>query len=454
MAEKIEAAWSRLVVRQGSNSNTGTGDCKEIVKEKLILLDGDFFDDYPPVNPVKFDVPLGYEFIVLRGFSSEEIIHLLHRAQIVLDLAMPGPERISSEAILFGVVPIIAERWNGASQVDFPGVLRVDALNGSAITEVLQYASNHYEHLLKIAAGTSQERETSRKTNGEEFSSLSSSPFLTDQVADLPRFWSYIASMWKRSQHTVDAYFSSMHLHFILDTTLSNEAAFEDSATNSKLQRETHTLFQTIALLYLFPLASVEIIVSDVFWFVRHHYVFVDYLRQSGYLRIDPMDPREFNFYNASRSPARTSFVRFRTPYSMSASSVEDRAWDAFRVWIPIGYVFRYPTDLYSLVRRHITSIDTIIALSVVSDYQHLILAGPEHVSGSAFYHSSSVLSQRIAVSDTAVSMLSICDLLQQQDEVIKTSELGLVRGATETLFWQMLMTTYQRQLRASITCS
>ncbi len=46
---------------------------------------------------------------------------ILQRAKIVLDLGMPGPERISGEALLFGCIPVVSERWNGASRVDFPG---------------------------------------------------------------------------------------------------------------------------------------------------------------------------------------------------------------------------------------------------------------------------------------------------------------------------------------------
>jgi hypothetical protein len=50
---------------------------------------------------------------------------LLQRAKVVLDLAMPGPERLAGEGIMMGAIPVISSRWNGASQIDFPGIHKV-----------------------------------------------------------------------------------------------------------------------------------------------------------------------------------------------------------------------------------------------------------------------------------------------------------------------------------------
>lgn len=46
-------------------------------------------------------------------------------------------------------------------------------------------------------------------------------------------------------------------------------------------------------LIYLFPLASFEVIVDDLLWFMRENCLFLDYLRQAGYWRFDPFDPAE-----------------------------------------------------------------------------------------------------------------------------------------------------------------
>jgi hypothetical protein len=53
--------------------------------------------------------------------------------QVVVDLAMPGPERLSGEGVLSGAVPLVSHRWNGASLVDFPGLARVDHQNGTEV---------------------------------------------------------------------------------------------------------------------------------------------------------------------------------------------------------------------------------------------------------------------------------------------------------------------------------
>jgi hypothetical protein len=45
--------------------------------------------------------------------------------QVVVDLGMPGPERLVSEAGLMGALGIVSSRWNGASESDFPYVRKV-----------------------------------------------------------------------------------------------------------------------------------------------------------------------------------------------------------------------------------------------------------------------------------------------------------------------------------------
>ena len=36
---------------------------------------------------------------------------LLQRAKVVVDLAMPGPERLAGEGVLMGAVPIVSNRF-------------------------------------------------------------------------------------------------------------------------------------------------------------------------------------------------------------------------------------------------------------------------------------------------------------------------------------------------------
>lgn len=60
-------------------------------------MDPDFFTDYPP-HPHGLDLPLpaGYSYLFAKGFSPEQMVLLLQRAKIVLDLG-----RIFSLCVLF-----------------------------------------------------------------------------------------------------------------------------------------------------------------------------------------------------------------------------------------------------------------------------------------------------------------------------------------------------------------
>ena len=122
-----------------------------------------------------------------------------------------------------GAIPIISKYWNGASPVDFPGVLRVDPGNASDIEHTLSYALANYEYLL-------QKKITSQ--------------FLT-----------YILSLFERARETTLLLASSASIHFLIYA--------------NGLQQEQHASLHALALIYLFPLASIDIIVSDVNWFIR-----------------------------------------------------------------------------------------------------------------------------------------------------------------------------------------
>lgn len=61
----------------------------------------------------------------MKDIPHAQVSLLLQRAKVVVDLAMPGPERLAGEGVLMGAIPIVSNRWNGASEVDFPGVRKV-----------------------------------------------------------------------------------------------------------------------------------------------------------------------------------------------------------------------------------------------------------------------------------------------------------------------------------------
>lgn len=497
MAEHIASSYRALRdrIRVGKDTTRifkSSEDCVEVTKEKLILVDADFFDDYPPSTPITFQAPADYQVIVTKGFSPEVLLSLLHRAQIVLDLALPGPERLASEAILFGALPLVSNRWNGASQIDYPHLLRVDTLNGSDVTHRLQQAVDHYEHYLKEAAA----------------------------------FHKYIASMPVRNIKTLDAYFSSASLHFVLD-------ARESERGRTLLSTETAIIFQVLGLLYLHPLSSIDILVRDVRWFVRHHYVFVDLLFQAGYLRADPMDPAHFASY--LHEEAR-SFVRIRSAVSDTSSGNQtkeespaaedermsadpDRPWHAFKVQLSSGVVFREVRDVYALLQKHLSappSTTTVVVLQCPDEEEHeevLVVAGrdvsvsqmlqerrrlcsgkkrsnydnmseqsgrssPNGVDHHSGRHAVDIASDGTFFTDAASgyeaedhpkkrksgkksSFVHVCELLHRQ----KTEEVGvdvdddvniesLVGGVTDTLFWQSQRTIWLTQLQDNSLCN
>lgn len=58
-----------------------------LTQENLILVDADFFQDYPPFpRSLTLSPPSGFTFLLAKGFSKEVMPLLLQRAKIVLDL--------------------------------------------------------------------------------------------------------------------------------------------------------------------------------------------------------------------------------------------------------------------------------------------------------------------------------------------------------------------------------
>jgi hypothetical protein len=102
-------------------NNTNTNTWVHITKENLILLDPDILSDYAPEtekteNPSEdqngprqeqpfafhFVLPKGYKLLLAKDIPPNEMPYVLQRAKIVLDLALPGVERLAGESILMG----------------------------------------------------------------------------------------------------------------------------------------------------------------------------------------------------------------------------------------------------------------------------------------------------------------------------------------------------------------
>lgn len=68
--------------------------------------------------------------------------------------------------------------------------------------------------------------------------------------------------------------------------------------------------FQLLCILYLYPLASIDVYVADVAWYQRQHYLFYSLLRKAGYIRHDPFQDIHLEI--------STPYIRF-----LSASALE-----------------------------------------------------------------------------------------------------------------------------------
>lgn len=144
---------------------------------------------------------------------------------------------------------------------------RVDVLNGSHISEVLDRVARGYEAELQSLHNAAFFRQTMR--------------------------------MWDRMLRTTDVVVGSSHLHFVLYAR--------------SLEEEDKLLLQVLALLYHYPLCSVDAYVVDVTWFVRQHYGLFKTLQRAGYIRYDPMHPDEYlKWVKQQQSDTQRSFIQFK----------------------------------------------------------------------------------------------------------------------------------------------
>jgi hypothetical protein len=107
-----------------------------------LIIDPDLLDDYPPERSINYSFPAQLTIIfakvaiqtalfivfnanLYQNIPRSAMPNYLQSAKIVLDLALPGPERLAGEGLLLGSIPIVSNRWNGASAVDFPAITKV-----------------------------------------------------------------------------------------------------------------------------------------------------------------------------------------------------------------------------------------------------------------------------------------------------------------------------------------
>ena len=321
-------------------------------KENLIVLDMDILHDYPPrYQDVMFAIPDGYQLLRLHEIPRHRMGSILLRAKIVLDLAMPGPERLAGEGILAGAIPIVSKLWNGASALDFPSIRKVDSLNNTEISIALQEVADNYQ----------QELESTKNSY----------------------FQGYILSLWQRLHNTVDIYMGSSSLQFVL--------------VAQSFKEEVLVCFQVIGILYNFPLASIDVYVRDDMWFTRHHYLLLSLLKESGYIRHDRYDPSTKND-NSSQSFLRVKTLKELHSIKKSISSDNDlgemllgnsplfpRLNKKLVVFLPLKIVPTTSESLYQTVseRIELNDDDTFVRSSYYDIYFDIISCGIDNFAQS-----------------------------------------------------------------------
>lgn len=86
-------------------------------KKNLVLIDGDVNVDFLFDPRVKWQQDV--VVVKLFGFSAAEVRAFYAEARVVVDLYLPGFERVVQEALLYDVVPLLADQYNGACADDF-----------------------------------------------------------------------------------------------------------------------------------------------------------------------------------------------------------------------------------------------------------------------------------------------------------------------------------------------
>jgi len=210
----------------------------KVVKENIVVFDSDLQTQFEPELAVTFNLPPNSRLVYTADVDPRELPLLLQRAKVFVDLALPGPDSLATQAVLWGAVPVLSNRWNGASVVDFPGAVQADAQSADSIGGAIAHALANYEALI----------------DGDEMAAA----------------FAHAVSMWDRHHQTTHILASSASLHFVL--------------VARDMSEETAAVLQAFAVIYLFPLASIDLFVSDVKMFFRHHSTALLLLKKAGYL--------------------------------------------------------------------------------------------------------------------------------------------------------------------------
>lgn len=408
LADRILGAYhlappmaNRYLLAYLAGLRTGTDT---VLKEDLVVIDPDIATDYPPEQPIGYTLPARAKVVVAKGFTPDQMVLLLQRAKVVVDLALPGPERLASEGILMGALPVLSSRWHGASEADYPGARRVDHTDPQEVYQAVEQALDHHPQQL--------EQSENRK------------------------LLLHVVSMWRKFHRTVDIFFGSSKLHFFISAP--------------SLLEEHLAVFQVLCISYLYPLASITLLVRDVKWFLRQHYAFYSLLRTAGLVRSDPFDPAEMDDW---ANGTGTSFVSIQ---SLSADLSLPRHT---AVLLPLGLTPQHPQDLLlSLV--DLPRSGHLSWPAAAQEAQSLLAIGPDAADDTKRLLLSDWLAG-LPVAASATSpppLLHVCRLLQpgeglRQEDEEEPNDRFHVSDVLYSLPWRETAYRAKRSFSARALC-
>lgn len=94
-----------------------------IIKENIVVIDGDINSDYALdrglidflqifsiINRSRNNSSRAIKFVIAKDLPYGDLLSLLMRSKVVIDLAFPGAERLTSEAALLGSLIVGSDR--------------------------------------------------------------------------------------------------------------------------------------------------------------------------------------------------------------------------------------------------------------------------------------------------------------------------------------------------------
>ena len=210
-------------------------------KEDLVVVDSDFALSAGGVVAMERVRDAlserGIALVVPRRLGTAALIALYERAKCVLDLYLPGPERLTNEGVLFDAYPVVTRDDNGGDFADkpFPSRFRVDPRDvDSIVAAVVDVVRNHAQL-------------------GGEFA----------------RFKRSVREMATRYAGRVPAVLRSARYAFVIAApTLDAELMLGRAL---------------LSALHHFPLASIKVVVRDRASFVRQWQPMLEQLEERGF---------------------------------------------------------------------------------------------------------------------------------------------------------------------------